>query len=99
MFHAEMFLAMTMLQAVKLRLRPRSWLQHQDPLDMEAQAALLEKAEGPCRHEKIQRSGNKHGRYAKGVDVDSDQGSLLEIRLLRVDQQLNICFGFITQLR
>ena len=67
-FHAEMFMAITMLQAVKLRIRPRSWLQHQDPLDMESQKALLEKAEGPCQHEKIQRSGNRYGRYAKCLD-------------------------------
>jgi len=37
-------------------------------MDMEHQMALMEKAEGPCHHEKIQRSGNKHGRYAKCLD-------------------------------
>ena len=61
----------------KLRLRPRNWLQRQDPLDTKRRLLCcnMRKAEGPCRREKIQRSGNSHGRYAKCLDCLMRSGS------------------------
>lgn len=65
LLQAEKFLIRCMCQAVKLRLRTKAWLVHQDPMDMAQQAMLMEKLEGPCAHDHIQRSGNRHGRYSK----------------------------------
>ena len=63
--HVEMWMATMMVQAVRLGLRPRRWIQHQDPLDMELQEALLNKATKPCAHEKMHRYGNRSGSFAK----------------------------------
>jgi hypothetical protein len=62
---AEVLLIRVMMQAVQLRIRPRAWLSHQDPLGMEEQNHLLKRAMSACEHATIQRSGNKHGRYSK----------------------------------
>ena len=78
---AEVLLLRVMMQAVKLRIRPRAWLSHQDPIWMEEQNHLLSRAMSACEHATIQRSGNKHGRYSKCLtygkkwkwDQDSEQ--------------------------
>ena len=62
---SEKYLVVCMMQAVKLRIRSREWLSHQDPLYMEEKNLLLEKYQGPCTHDHIQRSGNRHGRFSK----------------------------------
>ena len=64
-FQAEMILAQVMVKACRLRIRNRSWLHYQDPLHMEEKEMLFTRATGPCPHDQLQRSGNKHGRYSK----------------------------------
>ena len=61
---AEKMLIRNLVQAVKLGLRSRAWLSHQDPLYMQEQTALLEKYTGPCTHDQLKRYGNRHGRYS-----------------------------------
>ena len=60
-----MLLARVMVQAVRFRIRPKKWLTYQDPMDMEATEAIVQKAKEPCKHETMQRYGNKHGSFAK----------------------------------
>lgn len=63
-FHAELYLARVVIQAVRLRIRPRSWVSYQDPDDMEEKEFLIRRAHSPCQHDKIKRYGNRHGRYS-----------------------------------
>ena len=56
-----------MVKAVKFRIRPKKWLAYQDPMDMEATEATVQKAKEPCKHETMQRYGNMHGSFAKCV--------------------------------
>ena len=65
LFQAELLLAKVMIQAVRLRIRSKMWLQAQDPMDLNEKEMLFKKATSACQHETIQRSGNKHGRYSK----------------------------------
>lgn len=67
LFHAEMLLARVMIQATRLRIRPRSWLVFQDPMFQTEMETLFGKATSPCTHDQIQRSGNKFGRYSRCV--------------------------------
>lgn len=64
-FNAEFFLARVMIQACKLRLRPRTWVAYQDPMWMEEKEQLIARATGPCQHDQLKRYGNRHGRYSK----------------------------------
>ena len=65
LFQVELLLAKVMIQAVRLRIRSKMWLQAQDPMDLNEKEMLFKKATSACQHETIQRSGNKHGRYSK----------------------------------
>jgi len=65
LIEAELLLARVMIQAVRMRIRPRYWLHYQDPLLMNEMMTVHSRAVAACPHEKIQRSGNRHGRYSK----------------------------------
>ena len=61
-----------MMRAIQLGLRPRAWLAHQDPMNVEILTGLQDLALKPCQHpaNMIQRSGNRHGRYARCRDCN-----------------------------
>jgi len=64
-FNAEYFLSRVLVQAVRLGLRPKIWLEYQDPMWMTEKNVLLKKASSACQRDQIQRSGNKDGKYSK----------------------------------
>lgn len=68
LFQAERLLCQVMLQAVKLRIRPRRWLTFQDPLEMDNMMKLMDMSQQPCQHPSIRRYGNRHGSFAKRQD-------------------------------
>ncbi|CAK9042996.1 Integrase catalytic domain-containing protein (Fragment), partial [Durusdinium trenchii] len=70
---AEKMLALVLTQAIRLRIRPRSWLSFQDSLYMEESTRLLDRAFAPCQHERIQRYGNRHGAAAFAIAFNCHQ--------------------------
>ena len=62
---AEFRLLRMMSQTVRLGLRPRGWMAHQGPFQMETANYLIEVASPPCQNEAshILRSGNQHGSF------------------------------------
>lgn len=64
-FNAEYFLGRVLVQAVRLGLRAKIWLEYPDPMWMTEKNILLKKAISACQRDQIQRSGNKDGKYSK----------------------------------
>ena len=64
---AEMQLLRFMAQTVRLRLRPRGWLAHQDPLHQRWTDNLINYLQMPCEHPAwmLARSVNRHGQFQK----------------------------------
>ena len=67
-YQAEFFLAQVMIQAIKLKIRPRAWLSFQDPTFMEEKEKLFDRATTACQHKNLRRSGNRHGHYSQCTD-------------------------------
>lgn len=55
LFPAEALLLRVMMRAIKLKIRPRARLAHQDPLWMEEQGHLLPRAMSACGRHTIQK--------------------------------------------
>ena len=68
-FAAEMIFAKFMVQTVRLGLRSRSWLAHQDPTRQEMAESVILEAGKPCSHppEQMVRHGNQYGRFCRCV--------------------------------
>ena len=62
-----MVLVRFIMNTIRLGLRPRSWLAHQDPLSLEMTQKLVESASQPCSHppEALVRSGSQYGSFCK----------------------------------
>eukprot|EP00439_Symbiodinium_sp_Y106_P026079 s1266_g3.t1 len=54
-------------QTVRLGLRKRSWLSHQDPLHQRWTDNMIKVMQGPCEHpaHMLAKSGNRHGSFQK----------------------------------
>ena len=64
---AEMHLLRFMCQTVRLGLRKRSWLSHQDPAHQRLTDDLIENLNKACEHppHMLAKSGNKYGSFQK----------------------------------